>query len=175
MRRDRLAQDMLAILGELTAFARSLTGADAADLVQETVRRSLAAANQLDDPRRLRAWMFRILRNAHVDALRAKAARDRFVVLEGGLEDLGEIEIPAFDAPSFDQHDLAKALALLPEAARTALLLSDLWGLDQDEIAEVLDVPVGTVKSRVARARARVAVMLADRRSVPGRRARDES
>jgi RNA polymerase sigma-70 factor (ECF subfamily) len=64
--------------------------------------------------------------------------------------------------------DLERALGHLPEGARTALLLTDLWEFDHEEVARILDVPVGTVKSRVARARARLAVLLADyQRSAP--------
>ena len=72
--------------------------------------------------------------------LRAKAARDRVVALEGGLDDLADVELRAADpAPHYDRGELEAALAHLPEPLRTSLLLADLWGFDHDEVATALD------------------------------------
>ncbi len=162
MRRDKLARRTLELLGELTRFARWLCvdtdGGD--DLVQEAVSRALAKAGSLRQEARVKAWLFQIVRNVHLDQRRAQATRERLVVLEGGLDELTDVELPVQDLRGYERRDLEAALGQLPEAARSALLLSDLWGFDVGEIATILDIPTGTVKSRVARARARVAAIL---------------
>jgi len=167
MRREEVARHLEALLGELTRFARWLVPSDhdADETVQNALIRALDGAAELRDPSAVRAWLFRIARNAHVDLQRGHAARDRFVVLEGGLEDLVAVEGPPADLPTVEPIDLERALAQLPEGARTALLLTDLWGFDHEEVSKILDIPLGTVKSRVARARARVAAILSDRQS----------
>lgn len=178
MRRAELAALAIPLLPELARFAGSLArpAASADEIVNEAIARALNAAGTLEDPRRLRAWLFRIVRNAHIDLLRARAARDRLVVLAGGIDELDEIAAPMLEtAPAWDRADLESALARLPEHARSALLLSDLWGFSQDEIAEALDIPAGTVKSRVARARACVASLLADTDSAQRRTKGDAS
>lgn len=164
MRRRDLAAQLAPLLGELTRFARWLTAApqDADEVVQETLTRALRHENNLVDAKSLRAWLFQIARNVHVDVRRAQAGRERFVVLEGGLEELEAVESPAPTLPrQIEPADLERALAQLPEGARAALLLTDLWEFDHEEVATILDVPVGTVKSRVVRARAKVASILA--------------
>ncbi len=156
---DRIAK----LAGELARFAGWLAGSsyDADDVVQETLIRALPAKSVPADEPALRAWLFRIARNVHVDQRRNQAARDRFVVLEGGRDELEEVEqiaVPALG--DLDRADLERALGELPEGARAALVLADVWELDHSEIAAILDIPVGTVKSRVARARVRLAALL---------------
>jgi RNA polymerase sigma-70 factor (ECF subfamily) len=163
MRRRDLATHLAPLLGELTRFARWLTAAphDADEVVQETLTRALLHHDDLADAKRLRAWLFQIARNVHVDLRRAQAGRDRFVVLEGGLEELAALETPPVALPALiEPADLERALAQLSEGSRTALLLTDVWEFDHEEVARILDVPVGTVKSRVARSRARLAAIL---------------
>jgi len=164
VRRDLLAQRTIDLLGELTRFAQWLAAdrSDVDDLVQEAATKALASAASLADEGRLKPWLFQILRNAYLDQYRERSARDRLVVLEGGLDDLPDIETHSPDLHGFDRADIERALGKLPEAARSALLLSDLWGFDVAEIAVILDIPVGTVKSRVARARARVVTILTE-------------
>lgn len=157
---DRIAP----LAGELSRFARWLASSpqDADDVVQETLVRALRARDVPANDRALRAWLFRIARNVHVDQRRAQAARDRFVVLEGGRDDLEEVEEPPVKLAQepIDRVDLERALAELPEGTRAALVLVDVWEFDHAEVAAILDVPVGTVKSRVARGRARLAAIL---------------
>ena len=163
MRRDEIALLLAPHLGELTRFARWLSAAphEADDIVQETLIRALNGAHKLENRSAMRAWAFRIARNVHVDLRRSRASYERFVVLEGGLEDLAEVEMTSASLPStIDSIDLERALLKLPESSRTALLLTDLWEFDHEEVARILDVPIGTVKSRVARARVRVAALL---------------
>ncbi|MBL0193101.1 MAG: RNA polymerase sigma factor [Myxococcales bacterium] len=158
MRHGHLAQKLRPLLGELTRFARWLaqTPQEADEVVQETLLRALRAHEDLADTRHLKAWLFRIARNAHVDLRRAQAGRDRFVLLGGGLDELSALETPPPVPPArVEGVDLERALAELPEGARAALVLTDVWEFDHEEVARILDIPVGTVKSRVAR-RARV-------------------
>jgi RNA polymerase sigma-70 factor (ECF subfamily) len=147
----------------LFRLARHLTGhdADAEDLVQETLVRALGAEAVRAPARQLRAWLFRILRNAHVDAYR----RARKSPVLGGLADedppeqgSGQREPLRGDAEldrlrSVVAEDIEAALASLTPDARTVVLL-DLEGFTEGELAEVLECSIGTVKSRLHRARA---------------------
>jgi RNA polymerase sigma-70 factor (ECF subfamily) len=146
----------------LYRVARSLTGRDdeAEDLVQETYARAIAASAQFAADTNLRAWLFRILRNAHIDAYR----RARTNPVHGGLEDefvtdtvspreplRGDAELERLR--SVVTADIEAALASLSVDARTIILL-DLEGFTETELAETLGCALGTVKSRLARARA---------------------
>jgi RNA polymerase sigma-70 factor (ECF subfamily) len=175
VRRKNVALLMLPLVGEMARFARWLVRSDrdADELVQEAAARALSAKSEPAEEK-IKAWLFRIVRNVFIDQRRAQAARDRLIVLEGGLDELAEVELRPLVGPlRWDAHDLEAAIAELPEGARSALLLSDLWGFDCEEIGEILSIPVGTAKSRVARARARVALLLsrsdADSRAQGGR------
>jgi RNA polymerase sigma-70 factor (ECF subfamily) len=163
MDRDLLAPALRLLVPELTSFARWLlaSGQEADELVHEVVLRALEQAATIEDPSRLRAWLFRTTRNMRVDLLRAGAVRSRLMVLEGGLEDFEDAAVPADPAPAIlDRVDVETALAKLPEIARAAVLLADLWQFSYEEVAAILDIPVGTVRSRLARARARLAQLL---------------
>jgi RNA polymerase sigma-70 factor (ECF subfamily) len=169
---SQFAVELRAILPELTRFARYLaaTADDAEELVQETLTRALRGGSELERAGSLKAWVFTIARHGHVDMQRARASRDRFVVLGGGLEELSALESPPPQlGATVERADLERVLGELAEGARAALLLSDLWEFDLEEIAKILDIPVGTVKSRVARARAHVAAALG-RHADEGRR-----
>ncbi|MBA3547667.1 MAG: RNA polymerase sigma factor [Nannocystis sp.] len=161
MDRDLLVRALRPLLPELTRFARWVIGSpgEADDLVQEVVLRALQHGAEIQEPARLKAWLFRCTRNAHIDALRARAARERLVVLDGG--ELDACEVPAAPLPAIERIDLERALAELPEYARTVILLAEVWQFSYDEIACILDIPLGTVRSRVSRARARLAASLA--------------
>jgi RNA polymerase sigma-70 factor (ECF subfamily) len=129
-------------------LARRLTGADADadDLVQETYARAIAGLGGFERGTNLRAWMFRILRNAHIDA-----ARRRKIDPTDRAAELPDVGAP--DAPRDAIADVERAIAALPDAAREVVLL-DLEGLSESEIASIVGAPVGTVKSRLSRARA---------------------
>jgi RNA polymerase sigma-70 factor (ECF subfamily) len=146
MSRDRHA-GLTTLLPRLFAFARTMLGdADAAhDLVQEAAARALAAARVPEEPAAYRAWMFRIVRNAAVDEIR----RRRHLPLD---------VYPAVDLWRFDDARIAKitvqqALAVLGAEHREIISLIDIAGFSYADAAELLDVPVGTVMSRIARAR----------------------
>jgi RNA polymerase sigma-70 factor, ECF subfamily len=153
----------------LFRVARRLTGsdADAEDLVQDTFARALAARSQFVPGSNLRAWLFRILRNAHVDLHR----RSRRNPVRGSLDD--DIELPSVteDPLRGDDElerlrrivaeDIEAALLTLSVDARTVILL-DLEGLTETELSDVVGCGVGTVKSRLSRARAALRIKLRD-------------
>lgn len=169
--KDSFEARVLAILGPLHGVARRLTknDADAEDLVAESISRAWRARDSLADGDAFRPWMFRILNNTFVSECRKASARPREALLDDhGGEDDGRFSIferlhrPVllwFATPeqefvdSLLREDLDRALAALPEHQRIVVVLADVEGLKYGEIAEMLDVPVGTVRSRLARAR----------------------
>ena len=167
----KLGQAALAYADVLHNLARYLTGTDtdADDLVQETYARALHAAGQFTPGTNLKAWLFRILRNAFVSHYR----RERHNPITGGLdtvsprlpvpEDIGRrrdsVEIDRLRKAAAE--DIQRALMALSEEARTVILL-DLEGLSETETADVIGCAVGTVKSRLSRARAALRQTLRD-------------
>ncbi len=165
MTQDEFASLALRCLEDLTAFARRLAGnaADADDLVQATFERALRSWRGLREPRACRAWLFQIARNLHLNRLRAASTRPelRLVEDEDGLPP--EVVIPAEAVERLAALDLETALARLPPEQRDAVLLCDLWGFEYEEIATITGWPIGTVRSRIARGRAKLAALLAVR------------
>jgi RNA polymerase sigma factor (sigma-70 family) len=154
---DGLTRALLAQLPGLRRYATALVGnaADADDLVQDCIERALARRDSLRDPQSLGRWLRVILHNLHVTALRRRGAPS--VPVEDLAEDL------ALSAPpeNRDQvRDLVRAMAGLSVEHRQILLLISLEGLSYREVAETLDVPIGTVMSRLARARERLRCLL---------------
>jgi RNA polymerase sigma-70 factor (ECF subfamily) len=155
-----LGQQALAHADALFNLARYLTGndSDGADLVQETYARALGAAGQFDG-RNLKAWLCKILRNAFIDLHRRK----KHDPTRGGLDTRSDLDGPV-DADLLREDlgleqlrnvlaaDLEAALMTLSEDAR-AIILLDLEGLTEVEVADVIGCAVGTVKSRLSRAR----------------------
>ena len=140
--------------------ARRLTSrsSEADDLVQETLLEAFRGFASLRDPGRCRAWLFRIMRNRlfHLrERQRARAAAE----LDGPGAASGDLERELVDAGYSDEVE--RALRSLPEEFRTALLLVSVEELSYEEVAEAMECPVGTVRSRVARARALLGAALA--------------
>jgi RNA polymerase sigma-70 factor, ECF subfamily len=135
-------------------LAQRLTGsrADAEDLVQESLVRALGAFADLDGGSCTRAWLFTILRNAAHNRWR-DAARHPASPL--GPDDVAaEPEVEPPDWQRLTSQDLEAILPRLPEPAREAVVLRDLYGLTYKEVAVVVGCPVGTVMSRLHRGRA---------------------
>jgi RNA polymerase sigma-70 factor (ECF subfamily) len=167
--RRELAERALTHADALHKLARYLVRdpADAEDLVQETYVRAFAAADQLEAGANLKAWLFRILRNLFLSKLR-RAGHDP---TEGGLDTVApDARAPAPVSPDDAEleamrrlvaDEIAAALRALQPDYRTVVLL-DLEGFSELEMASILDCPRGTVKSRLARARAALRERLAD-------------
>ena len=164
--------EILAILGPLHGVARRLTrnDTDAEDLVAESITRAWRARESLVDEGAFRAWMFRILNNTFISERRRAQARPQEELL---VEEPSEDEAHSFSLferlhqpfllwfgnPEQEfldrvlREDLERGLADLPEHYRVVVLLADVEGFKYAEIADVLELPVGTVRSRLARAR----------------------
>ena len=169
--KEAFETQVLAILGPLHGVARRLTNneADADDLVAESITRAWQARASLADAGAFRAWVFRILNNTFISERRKTLARPReeLLVEESGDEEgafslferLHQPYLLWFANPEQEfldkllREDLDRAIAALPEHYRVVVVLADVEGLTYGEIAEALDVPVGTVRSRLARGR----------------------
>jgi RNA polymerase sigma-70 factor (ECF subfamily) len=166
-----LGREALAYADALYNLARHLTGndSDAEDLVQEAYSRALGSAAQFTPGTNLKAWLFRILRNTFISQYR----RRRHDPVIGGLDTVAPPPPPAADIgwvrdeTELDRlrkvvaEELERALMTLSEDARTVILL-DLEGLSEAEVAEIMGCAVGTVKSRLSRARASLRALLKD-------------
>ncbi|MBI1203530.1 MAG: sigma-70 family RNA polymerase sigma factor [Rhodopseudomonas sp.] len=143
-------QNVETTIPALRRFARSLTrDADLADdLVQDTLVRALRAEH-LFHGGDIRAWMYTILANLNRNRLRSLARKPAMSSIEDN-------DGPALAGPEAGARDIERALALLVEEQRQVLLLVVLEGLSYREVAEVQGVPIGTVMSRLARARAQI-------------------
>lgn len=150
-----LRRRIVALLPDLRAFARFLARdrALADDLVQETLVRALGALGQFQDGTNLKAWLFTIQRNAFFEHARRRRRED--VAMREHL-DGGEAQGPAQHGAA-DLSDLQRMLFGLPPLLREALVLVGAQELSHEEAAAICGVPVGTMKARVSRARAKLA------------------
>jgi RNA polymerase sigma-70 factor, ECF subfamily len=164
---EDLAREALGHVDALYRLARYLTGrdADAEDLVQETYARALAGAAGFTPGTNLKAWLFRILRNGYISLYRRRRASPEVSGLDfpeaAATEELLRDDLELDRLRKLVAEEIETALMSLSEEARTVVLL-DLEDLSEVEIASVLDCPVGTVKSRLARARAALRRRLRD-------------
>lgn len=150
-------QDIVNELPRLRRYARALThnATLSDDLVQDTVERALSRFT-LWRPGNLRAWLFAIMHNLYVNQVRSAPP-----LAYTGEEPLPEIPVRASQADSLEMRDLARSLARLPIEQREVLLLIGLEDLSYEEAAKIIDVPIGTVMSRLSRGRERLRALLA--------------
>jgi RNA polymerase sigma-70 factor (ECF subfamily) len=147
------------------ALRMSRNPADAEDLVQETYLKAYRAFDTFAEGTNLKAWMYRILTNTYINRYRAKKRRPEETDLEdvedfylyrrlGGLEE-ARMSRSAEDElmDMFSETEVKEALEALPEQFRLAVLLADVEGFSYKEIAEILEIPMGTVMSRLHRGR----------------------
>jgi RNA polymerase sigma-70 factor (ECF subfamily) len=146
-------QDIEAAIPSLRRYARALArdAETADDLVQDTLVRALRSEH-LFHGGDVRSWLYTILTNLNRNRLRSLARRPTLTPIEDHHASEG--------APEAGGRDIERALALLVEEQRTALLLVVLEGLTYREVAEIQGVPIGTVMSRLARARAQIKAYL---------------
>jgi RNA polymerase sigma-70 factor (ECF subfamily) len=145
--------DMVALVPQLRAFARSLTGGDthlADDLVQDTVMLALRARDQFTPGTNLKAWLLRILHNRFRSVVRRK-----HVAAEVGDEELlHRCSTPATQENALEVKAFKAAFGALSPVHREVLVLVGVHGLTYEQVAEICGCEIGTVKSRVNRARA---------------------
>jgi len=141
----------------LRRYARALTGGQdlADDLVQETLERAIAKWHFWQRERNLRPWLFSIMHNLYVDQLRGGKHIDYC-----DDKDLDRLPHPSQQPDTLELRDLDRALARLPLDQRQILLLVGLEEMSYQEVAKTLGLPLGTVMSRLARARARLRAIL---------------
>lgn len=155
-----IRSEMISLLPRLRGFARSLTGVSdqADDLVQMTVEKALRNIDGYTAGTRLDSWMFRIMRNAWIDTVRAR--RDVQPLDDLSAETLAGDDGRTVTEARLHLNDVQRAMAALPEEQRTVLMLVCVEGMRYREVAEVLDIPEGTVMSRLSRARLGLSQML---------------
>jgi RNA polymerase sigma-70 factor, ECF subfamily len=151
-----LAQVLPQLLPRLWAFALRISGDqhDAEDLVQRACVRALERAHQLQPGTSPLSWMFSIVQSAWINEVRARKVRSRSGT-DWDDEFLETIPDPNIRTPEQNAMfgQIFSAVQRLPEAQRAVMLLVDVEGLSYSEAAEVLDVPIGSVMSRLSRAR----------------------
>ena len=162
----RFQDDALPLLDSLYGAALRMTRnpADAEDLVQETMLRAYRSFESFEPGTNLKAWLFRILTNAYINVYRKKQ-REPQKVSADELEDFDLYQELKNHDPQFQEtpetivldslvdSDILQAIEELPEQFRLAVMLSDMEGFSYAEMAEIMDVPMGTVMSRLHRGR----------------------
>lgn len=164
MDQPRSFEDQLAgLLPRLRRFAHALSrdSADADDLTQSTIERALKSRAQWQPGTRLDSWCYRIMRNLWIDTARASARkRTREVPEEEGLE-IGEDPRGAMDA-ALDLGRIMGAMARLADEQREVVALILIEGFGYREVSEMLDLPIGTVSSRLVRGRTALLAMVGE-------------
>lgn len=148
-----ISDQLIAVLPRLRRFARGLTGsaAEADDLVQAACERALTRAHQFQEGTRFDSWMFRIAQTIWIDQLRSRNTRKE--VVEDEALHVGSDEPGRRVEARLALQEVRAALAQIPAEQRMALLLVTVDGMSYKQAAEVAEVPVGTIMSRLARAR----------------------
>jgi RNA polymerase sigma-70 factor (ECF subfamily) len=172
--RARFAELAMEYMPALYTAALRMTrnAADAEDLVQETYLKAYRAFDSFSEGTNLKAWLYRILTNTYINSYRAAKRRPEV----SDVEDVEDLYLYYRIAPGagsmrsaeeevlagFTDDEVKEAIEALPDAFRIAVLLADVEGFSYKEIAEITDVPIGTVMSRIHRGRRALQKTLAD-------------
>ncbi len=156
-------RELLPNVDALTTFAYHLTynEEDAKDLVQETFMKAYRAISSYDEGTNAKAWLFKILKNAYINQYRKKSRRPAQVDFEEFIgyqdsEDTSLAEYKDLREEIFENllgDEVTTAINALPIDFRTVILLCDVEDFTYEEIAKIIDIPIGTVRSRLHRAR----------------------
>ena len=154
---------------QVYAICRRLAGneADALDATQEALITLVRRIDRFDGRSKFTTWMHRVVVNACLDELRRRGRRPVPAAVEE--QPLAAAERPVADAVA-DRLDIESALAQLPETFRAPLVLCDQVGMSYEEIAHQMDIPPGTVRSRISRGRRRLAELMSGNPDHPGQR-----
>lgn len=155
---------LIALLPRLRRFAHGLarSPADADDLVQMTIERVLRSKDQWQPGSRLDSWVYRIMRNLWIDTVRSRSRKEKLEAPVEEAEQMGDDPSPHIEA----SIDLARAMAAmqrLPEEQREVVALILVEGFGYKEVAEMLDLPIGTVSSRLVRGRIALLAMVGEK------------
>ncbi|MFN4984749.1 MAG: sigma-70 family RNA polymerase sigma factor [Ignavibacteria bacterium] len=170
--RKEFEQEALPHMSALFSFAVRLTRDrdDAADLVQETYLKAFRFFDKFERGTNCKAWLFRILKNSYINKFR-KSSKAPDTVEYDAIEEFYEtirdssVETSVLEEQVIDNaldDEVAKAIEALPEEFRTVIILCDIESFTYEEIAEFIDCPIGTVRSRLHRARKLLAGSLAE-------------
>lgn len=150
-------------MNALYNFALKMTGDedDADDLVQETYLKAFRFFDKFEKGTNCKAWLFRILKNSYINDYRKQVKEPNKVDYEDIQNFYENIKSDEVESKHYEQDvfsnllddEISKAITDLPEDFRTVIILSDIEGFTYDEIADFVDIPVGTVRSRLHRAR----------------------
>lgn len=162
-KQSKFEKDLLPHINALHTFAYHLSynDEDAMDLVQETYLKAYKAIDSYDEGTNAKAWLFKILKNNYINQYRRKSKRPRKVDLEDyfGLYEKeesklsGNVDLRKEIYEDLMGDEVTIAVNSLPIDFRTVILLCDIEGFTYEEISKILDVPIGTVRSRLHRAR----------------------
>jgi RNA polymerase sigma-70 factor (ECF subfamily) len=158
------SRQVVAFIPRLRRYARALAGDRAAadDLVQDTLERALAKFHLWKRGTDLRAWLFTIMHNVYVNKLRARRE------LSSLDDEALELPVRAAHDSALEARDLERALGRLPAEQREVLLLVVLEDMTYEQAASTLEIPIGTVMSRLSRAREKLRALMEG--SAPGGR-----
>lgn len=171
---ERFERDALPLLDQLYGAARRYTrnAADAEDLVQETMLKAFSSFHTFADGTNIRAWLFKILTNTWINSYRTTQRRPEEVLAEsvtdaqlaaalaGSPIELASAELAALE--SMGDDEVRRAMEALPDFQRVIVYYADVACFRYKEIAELMDIPVGTVMSRLHRARRNLRKLLAE-------------
>lgn len=152
---DTIRDQLVLLLPRLRRYAIALTGSidDGDDLVQDTVERALKSLHQWESGTRLSSWLFRIAKNRFIDTYRAtKRSRTMTMEVPEGTA-AAQIDGARTMMASLELRDVSRALQTLPVEQRDAVALVLIDGASYRDAADMLGIPIGTLTSRIARAR----------------------
>ena len=166
-----IREALLSFLDALYGYGMALTrnATEAEDLVQDTYMQAVLHCRRLRRDSNIKAWMFTIMRNRWLKQLRHDASGPQFVALEDTAAERwlldSELEPGRLCERIWERDEIRTTLSELPVSQREIIVLRDIEGFSYREMADMLDCPVGTVMSRLSRARARFKELLVNRRT----------
>ncbi len=146
--------ELLSLLPRLRRFARALArdAADADDLTQTALERALRSRSQWQRGTRMDSWMMKIMRNCWIDEVRSRARRSRTFAPEEAGQGAAPV-MPSETERAVEANDVDRAMNLLPAEQREAVALVLVEGLSYREASDLLEIPIGTLTSRLNRGR----------------------